>query len=102
MIARGVVDIVSDDESVTIGDLFRVVQRHRHGQDKFVGDTNDFADWFEENLEESVFDGAQVFPPYHRGPADFFVDHVVPELQRRGIFRTEYESSRLEENLGTI
>ena len=102
VIARGVVDIVSDDESVTIGDLFRVVQRHRHGQDKFVGDTNDFADWFEENLEESVFDGAQVFPPYHRGPADFFVDHVVPELQRRGIFRTEYESSRLEENLGTI
>jgi N-acetyl-S-(2-succino)cysteine monooxygenase len=102
VIARDVIDIVSDDEQVTFGDLFRVVQRHRHGQDKFVGDTNDFADWFEENLEESVFDGAQVFPPYHRGPADFFVDHVVPELQRRGIFRKEYESSRLEENLGTI
>jgi alkanesulfonate monooxygenase SsuD/methylene tetrahydromethanopterin reductase-like flavin-dependent oxidoreductase (luciferase family) len=102
IIARDVIDIVSDDEQVTLGDLFRVVQKHRHGQEKFVGDTNDFADWFEENLEESVFDGAQVFPPYHRGPADFFVDHVVPELQRRGIFRKEYESNHLEENLGTI
>jgi alkanesulfonate monooxygenase SsuD/methylene tetrahydromethanopterin reductase-like flavin-dependent oxidoreductase (luciferase family) len=102
VIARDVIEIVSDDESVTLGDLFRVVQKNRNGVDKFIGDTNDFADWFEENLEESVFDGAQVFPPYHRGPADFFVDHVVPELQRRGIFRKEYESNHLDENLGTI
>ncbi len=58
-IVRDVIDIVSGDESVTLGDLFRVVQANRHGQDKFVGDANDFADWFQENLEESVFDGAQ-------------------------------------------
>jgi alkanesulfonate monooxygenase len=29
-----------------------------------------------------------------------FVDQVVPELQRRGIFRTEYEGKTLRENLG--
>jgi hypothetical protein len=28
------------------------------------------------------------------------VDHVVPELQRRGIFRREYEGRTLRENLG--
>jgi len=101
-IARNVLDVLGDDEQVTLGDLFRLVQKQRSGQSKFVGDVDEFADWFEENLEESVFDGAQVFPPYHRGPADFFVDHVVPELQRRGIFRKEYESTRLEENLGLV
>ena len=31
---------------------------------------------------------------------DDFVDKVVPELQRRGIFRTEYEGRTLRENLG--
>lgn len=31
---------------------------------------------------------------------DDFVDKVVPELQRRGLFRTEYEGATLRENLG--
>lgn len=101
-VARDVLDALGDDERVTLGDLFRVVQKKRASLGQFVGSPQEFADWFEENLEESVFDGVQLFPPYHRGPADFFVDHVVPELQRRGIFRTEYESTRLEENLGTV
>jgi N-acetyl-S-(2-succino)cysteine monooxygenase len=97
-----VLALLGDDEDVTLGDLFRVVQKQRASLGRFVGDPQEFADWFEENLEESVFDGVQLFPPYHRGPADFFVDHVVPELQRRGIFRKEYESTRLEENLGLV
>jgi FMN-dependent oxidoreductase (nitrilotriacetate monooxygenase family) len=101
-IAREVLALLGDDEDVTLGDLFRVVQKQRASLGRFVGDPQEFADWFEENLEESVFDGVQLFPPYHRGPADFFVDHVVPELQRRGIFRKEYESTRLEENLGLV
>jgi N-acetyl-S-(2-succino)cysteine monooxygenase len=101
-VARDVLDALGDDEDVKLGDLFRVVQKKRASLGQFVGNPQEFADWFEENLEESVLDGVQLFPPYHRGPADFFVDHVVPELQRRGIFRTEYESTRLEENLGTV
>ena len=32
--------------------------------------------------------------------SDDFVDLVVPELQRRGLFRTEYEGATLRENLG--
>jgi alkanesulfonate monooxygenase len=39
-------------------------------------------------------------PPYLPGGLDEFVDHVVPELQRRGLFRTEYEGHTLRENLG--
>ena len=38
--------------------------------------------------------------PYLPGGLDDFVDKVVPELQRRGLFRTEYEGTTLRENLG--
>ena len=38
--------------------------------------------------------------PYLPGGLDDFVDKVVPELQWRGLFRTEYEGSTLRENLG--
>jgi hypothetical protein len=39
-------------------------------------------------------------PPYLPGALDDFVDKVVPELQRRGLFRTAYEGRTLRENLG--
>ena len=38
--------------------------------------------------------------PYLPGGLDDFVEQVVPELQRRGIFRREYEGKTLRENLG--
>ncbi|MGW1092702.1 NtaA/DmoA family FMN-dependent monooxygenase [Streptomyces sp. NPDC002596] len=89
-------------EEATLRDLYHYVQRSRHEQQPaVVGDARRIADWLEENLEEEVLDGVQLFPPYHRGPADLFVDLVVPELQRRGIFRTEYEASTLQGLLDT-
>jgi hypothetical protein len=38
--------------------------------------------------------------PYLPGGLDDFVDRVVPELQRRGLFRHEYAGKTLRENLG--
>jgi alkanesulfonate monooxygenase len=38
--------------------------------------------------------------PYLPGGLDDFVYRVVPELQRRGLFRREYEGATLRENLG--
>jgi len=38
--------------------------------------------------------------PYLPEGLDDFVDRVVPELQRRGIFRSDYEGTTLRENLG--
>ena len=38
--------------------------------------------------------------PYFPAPLECFVETVVPELQRRGLFRTEYEGQTLRENLG--
>jgi alkanesulfonate monooxygenase len=45
-------------------------------------------------------DGFNVMFPYVPGGLDDFVNMVVPELQRRGLFRTEYEGRTLRENLG--
>lgn len=89
-------------EDITLADVYQFVVRHRAGQGKIIGDAKHIADFLEEGLEDEVFDGVQFFPPYHRGPADLLVDLVVPELQRRGIFRKEYEGKTLEENLGTV
>ncbi len=38
--------------------------------------------------------------PFLPAGLEAFVDKVVPELQRRGIFRREYEGRTLRENLG--
>ncbi|MEQ6896073.1 LLM class flavin-dependent oxidoreductase [Microbacterium sp. KR10-403] len=88
-------------EDLTLADLYRFTVNHRYAQGAVVGDAAYLAQWLETHLEEQALDGVQVFPPYHRGPADVFVDQVVPLLQQRGIFRTEYESDTLAGNLGT-
>jgi alkanesulfonate monooxygenase len=51
-------------------------------------------------LEERGSDGFNVMFPFLPQGLDEFVDQVVPELQRRGLFRTEYEGRTLRENLG--
>ncbi len=55
-----------------------------------------FEDWF---VNEGA-DGFNLLPSYMPGALNDFVDLVVPELQRRGLFRTEYEGKTLRENLG--
>ncbi|MEI9963859.1 MAG: NtaA/DmoA family FMN-dependent monooxygenase [Caulobacteraceae bacterium] len=64
----------------------------RHGQT--------IADEMETWLHERGSDGFNVMFPYLPGGLDDFCDKVVPELQRRGLFRTEYEGPTLRDNLG--
>ena len=45
-------------------------------------------------------DGFNIMPPHLPGGLDDFVQLVIPELQRRGLFRTAYEGRTLRENLG--
>ena len=45
-------------------------------------------------------DGFNIMFPFLPAGLDDFVDRVVPELQKRGIFRREYEGRTLRENLG--
>ena len=66
----------------------------------FVGTAQSIADEMQDWLETEACDGFNVMFPYLPGGLDDFVEQVVPELQRRGIFRREYEGSTLRENLG--
>ena len=65
-----------------------------------IGTPNDIADVMQEWFEASACDGFNITPATLPGGGEDFVDMVVPELQRRGLFRTEYEGKTLRENLG--
>jgi FMN-dependent oxidoreductase (nitrilotriacetate monooxygenase family) len=67
---------------------------------KFIGTPQTIADQMEEWLVKDGSDGFNVMFPYLPEGLDDFVNRVVPELQRRGIFRREYEGTTLRENLG--
>lgn len=66
----------------------------------FVGTPAMIADQMEEWLLTDASDGFNITFPYLPAGLDDFVDRVVPELQRREIFRREYEGTTLRENLG--
>ena len=67
---------------------------------QLVGTPETIADEMQAWLVGEACDGFNVMFPYLPGGLDDFVDKVVPELQRRGIFRREYEGATLRENLG--
>lgn len=71
-----------------------------YGGLSMVGTPKTIADEMEQWLSERGSDGFNVMFPYLPEGLDDFVDKVVPELQRRGLFRTEYQGKTLRENLG--
>ncbi len=65
-----------------------------------VGTPTTIANEMEEWLETEGSDGFTIMFPYLPGGLDDFVSGVVPELQRRGLFRREYEGTTLRDHLG--
>ncbi len=65
-----------------------------------IGTPFQIADVMEEWMDAGAADGFNVTPATLPQGIDDFVALVVPELQRRGRFRTEYEGATLRENLG--
>jgi len=70
------------------------------GHQMVVGGPARIADVMQEWLEGGAADGFTLLFPFYPKPLEEFVDLVVPELQRRGIFRTEYAGTTLRETLG--
>lgn len=68
----------------------------------FVGTPQSIADEMQEWLETEGSDGFNIMFPWLPDGLYAFTDKVVPELQRRGLFRTEYEGQTLRENLGLV
>lgn len=70
------------------------------GGNPVIGTAQDVADSFENWFQSYGCDGFNVLFPIYPGSIEAFVEQVVPQLQRRGIFRREYEGRTLRENLG--
>ncbi len=65
-----------------------------------IGTPTQIADMMEHWFRNGAADGFNVMPAWLPGSLNDFVDMVIPELQRRGLFREEYEGTTLREHLG--
>ena len=70
------------------------------GRQNFVGTPAQVADALDEFVQADASDGFVLVPHITPGGLDDFADTVVPLLQERGSFRTEYEGTTLREHLG--
>lgn len=70
------------------------------GHCTIVGTPEQIVDKMEHWFRNDGADGFNLMPPSLPDGIDDFVEQVVPELQRRGLFRTEYEGSTLRDHLG--
>jgi alkanesulfonate monooxygenase len=86
-------------ENLTIRQLYLRVAGGR-GHWSLVGTPQSIVDQLEEWFQNDAADGFNVLVPWLPGGLTDFVDLVLPELRRRGLFRTEYEGKTLRENLG--
>lgn len=86
-------------EGLTIRQVYQRVVGAR-GHRIVIGSPKDVADDFEKWYRDGAADGFNLMPPTFPDGLQDFIDLVVPELQRRGLFRTTYEGRTLRENLG--
>jgi FMN-dependent oxidoreductase (nitrilotriacetate monooxygenase family) len=86
-------------ENLTIRDLYKRISGAR-GHMEVIGTPVEIVDMMEEWVTEKGCDGFNIMPPVFPGDLEDFVDHVVPELQRRGLYRTAYSGTTFRDNLG--
>lgn len=90
---------IAKESGLTIRELYlRIAGARGHWQ--LVGTPVQIADELEAWFKNEGADGFNVMPPVQPTGLQDFVTLVVPELQRRGLFRTAYEGRTLRENLG--
>lgn len=83
----------------SIRQLYEYIASAR-GHWTLIGTPEQVVDQLQEWFENEAADGFNVLPPSTPAGLNDFVNFIVPELQRRGLFRIEYEGSTLRENLG--
>ena len=89
---------IARKHNFSIRQLYQWVATAR-GHWTIVGTPTQIADQLQNWFENGAADGFNVLPPVLPASLDDFVDLVIPELQRRGLYRTRYEGKTLRENL---
>jgi alkanesulfonate monooxygenase SsuD/methylene tetrahydromethanopterin reductase-like flavin-dependent oxidoreductase (luciferase family) len=90
---------VSGKANPTVREFMQISHRGR-ADDAIVGGPREVADTLEEMFVERACDGFVVAATHVPGGYADFVRHVVPELQRRGVYHADYAGATLRENLG--
>ncbi|KPW52582.1 MULTISPECIES: LLM class flavin-dependent oxidoreductase [Pseudomonas syringae group] len=90
---------LADQENLTLAQLGRRIAGGR-GHYSLIGTPVQIADELQIWFEQGAADGFNVLVPHLPGGLEDVAQLLVPELQRRGLFRTEYEGTTLRENLG--
>ncbi|MFC0472667.1 LLM class flavin-dependent oxidoreductase [Halalkalibacter kiskunsagensis] len=90
---------LADREQLTIRELYQRIAGAR-GHREIKGTPVQIADQLQEWFENHAADGFNIMPPYLPGGLEDFVELVIPELQKRGLFRTEYTGNTLRDHLG--
>lgn len=86
-------------DNLSIRELYLRIAGAR-GHWTVVGTAEQVADQIQLWFENGAADGFNVMPPWLPGGLDDFIELVVPELRRRGLFRTEYAGTTLREHFG--
>ena len=86
-------------DHMTLRDLYNLTAAAR-GHWVLCGSAQTIADTLERWFVEEAADGFNVMPAYFPGAFDDFVDQVIPELQRRGLYRKAYSGTMLRDHLG--
>jgi alkanesulfonate monooxygenase len=71
-----------------------------YGHGQIIGTPGDIVDQMEDWYLREAADGFNILPPHLPGGLADVVDMVVPEMQRRGLFKIDYAGRTLRENLG--
>ncbi|WP_346400648.1 LLM class flavin-dependent oxidoreductase [Pseudomonas syringae] len=90
---------LADQENLTLAQLGRRIAGGR-GHYSLISTPEQIADELQRWFEQGAADGFNVLVPHLPGGLEDVARLLVPELQRRGLFRTEYEGTTLRENLG--
>jgi FMN-dependent oxidoreductase (nitrilotriacetate monooxygenase family) len=87
------------EENLTIRQLYQRFAGAR-GQRTVIGTAADIVDQMQEWFVSRGVDGFLIQPSHLPGGLQDFIDLVIPELQERGLFRTEYNGTTLRDHLG--
>jgi alkanesulfonate monooxygenase SsuD/methylene tetrahydromethanopterin reductase-like flavin-dependent oxidoreductase (luciferase family) len=90
---------LSGKRNPTVRDFMHYTGRGRL-ENPWVGSPKGIAYRMEEWFTERACDGFVVGPTYLPGTFEEFVRLVIPELQRRGVYRKEYAGTTLRDHLG--
>ncbi|WP_280384168.1 LLM class flavin-dependent oxidoreductase [Nocardia wallacei] len=93
-----VAGIVRRDRPTLRGLLHRLAGARGHRV--FAGTPEQVADTIEDWFRTGAADGFNIMPPYYPGGLEVFAATVVPILQRRNLFRTEYTGTTLRDHFG--